>query len=49
MEKEKDEFYCKYCGAKTTTQDQMCGNCKNKKKIMHGWHFEYNPKKAIKI
>lgn len=45
MKEEKAELICKYCGAKATSKDEMCSNCKTKKKIMHGWHWEYNPKK----
>lgn len=48
-EKKKAEFTCKYCGANTTYKDEECINCKIKKKIMHGWNWEYNPKEKIKI
>lgn len=49
MKKAKAEFTCKYCGAKTTYKDEICSNCREKKKLMQGWHWEYNPKKTIKI
>lgn len=49
MAKAKAEvLYCKYCGAKTHSNTDICGKCYEKKRIMHGWHWLYKGKEIIK-
>lgn len=39
---------CKYCGTKVNAKDEMCSNCRAKKKLMRGWHWLYKGKEIIK-
>jgi hypothetical protein len=50
MARAKDEAVkCKYCKAKTSSKDEICGACWKKKKLLKGWHWVYKPKETIKI
>ena len=48
MKKATSKYKCRYCGAAVYKENDMCGNCKSKKKIMNGWHWLFNGKEIIK-
>ena len=45
------KYICKYCGAKTPYSVEICTKCREKKKIMQGWHWVYvgKEKDTLKI
>lgn len=48
MAKAKAELICRYCGAKVYGTGNICSNCYEKKRIMHGWHWLYKGKEIKK-
>lgn len=49
MANQKCKYKCRYCGAAVYKENDLCSNCKNKKRMMCGWHWLLNGKEIIKI